>query len=56
MKIITLLKNIASKGNSAVIMVTHNTKIVEVADRVIEINDGKIVKNYNNTTIKKLRI
>lgn len=54
MKIIALLKNIASQGNSAVIMVTHNSKIAEVADRVIEINDGKIVKDYNNTIIKKV--
>ncbi len=50
--IIQLLKNLAKNGDSAVIVVTHNANIALVADRVINISDGKIVSDEINKDIK----
>lgn len=43
-----LLKSLVSKFDKTLIMVTHNPEIAREADRVIEINDGKVVKDKDN--------
>ncbi len=50
--IISLLKDIAKKYKVTVIIVTHNSKISECADRIIRIQDGKIIENKKNKNIK----
>lgn len=52
--IIQLLKDLAKTEDSAVVVVTHNANIAEVADRVIRINDGKIASDVYNQTIKEV--
>ena len=47
--ILKLLKRISEQGNQSVIIVTHNANIAYVADRVIHLSDGKIVKNEINS-------
>lgn len=47
-KIIALLKEISRKQDGSVIVVTHNSKIADCADRVLKLNDGKIVADYYN--------
>ena len=42
-EIITFLKSLAHKGNLTVIMVTHDTEMARLADRIIRIKDGKLV-------------
>lgn len=42
-EIITLLKESNKKYNQTIIMITHNTEIAKMADRIIKIEDGKIV-------------
>ncbi|MDE5714840.1 MAG: ABC transporter ATP-binding protein [Anaeroplasmataceae bacterium] len=46
--ILKLLKSISDSGNQSVIIVTHNANIALVANRVIHLSDGKIVKNEVN--------
>ena len=51
-KIIKLLKDISNELNMTVIIVTHNQSIAEVAERVIEINDGTIISDRLNENVK----
>ena len=44
-EIVQLLKTSNKKYNQTVIMITHNPEIAKVADRIIKIEDGKIVKD-----------
>lgn len=46
--VVNLLKSLVSKFDKTLIMVTHNPEIAREADRVIEINDGKVVKDKDN--------
>lgn len=46
--ILKLLKNLSQTGNQSVIIVTHNANIALIADRVIHLSDGKIIKDEKN--------
>lgn len=52
--ILKLLKKINKENKSTVIIVTHNAKISEVSDRVIKIQDGKIIEDYFNENVKNV--
>ena len=43
-EIVELLKVSNKKYNQTIIMITHNMEIAKIADRVLEIEDGKIIK------------
>ena len=43
-EIVSLLKKSNKELNQTIIMITHNPEIAKVADRIIKIEDGKIVK------------
>ena len=43
-EIVALLKKTNKELNQTIIMITHNMEIAKVADRIIKIEDGKIVK------------
>ncbi len=47
-EIITLLKLSNKKYKQTIIMITHDIEIAKIADRVITIDDGKIVKDEQN--------
>ena len=42
-EVLGLLKLTSKKFSQTIIMITHNEKIAQMADRVIRIEDGKIV-------------
>ena len=42
-EIVTLLKKSNKEFNQTIIMITHNMEIAKVADRIIKIEDGKII-------------
>lgn len=52
--ILRLLKDIAKKHNTNVIIVTHNQAIKDMADQVIYIKNGKISKIENNINPKDI--
>lgn len=47
-EILKLIENINRKYGNTIIMVTHNDAIKHMADRVFELRDGTIRKNYTN--------
>ena len=52
LQILDLLKQIADEGK-LVIMVTHSEKVASISSRVIEISDGKIIRDEKNENYKK---
>lgn len=47
-KIIKLLQDVSRKYHKTVIIVTHNSKIADVGDRLIRVQDGKIIYDQRN--------
>lgn len=48
-EILQLIESIKTKYGNTIIMVTHNSAIKNMADRVIRLHDGKVRENYVNT-------
>ncbi len=46
--VMVLLKKLAVKNHSAIIVVTHDRRMVEGFDRVFEVSDGRIVSERRN--------
>lgn len=46
-----LMREINNKFNTTFLIVTHDRKIAERTDRIIEIKDGRIILDVNNTPI-----
>jgi len=40
--VVTLLQNLAREGNCTILMVTHDNRILDVADRIINLVDGRL--------------
>jgi len=49
-EIIDLLKKANKEYNQTILLVTHDSSIAKQADRIITINDGKIVKDEKSNT------
>lgn len=47
-KILKLLQDASMKLGATVIIITHNAAIKPMADQIIELRDGKIIKDYIN--------
>ncbi len=57
--IMDLLKELAHEKNRAVVVVTHDNRIFDYADRIVEIEDGRIggaEKNYTNKSAANLSV
>lgn len=44
-QIVDLLQDLAKKQGSAILMVTHDNRILDIADRIVEMEDGRITKS-----------
>ncbi|MBD1861061.1 MULTISPECIES: ABC transporter ATP-binding protein [Trichocoleus] len=44
--VIELLRNLAKEGGRTVLMVTHDPRIMDVADRVVNLEDGMLDQRY----------
>lgn len=53
MEVMGLLKTTSSKFNQTIVMITHNEEIAQLADRIIRIEDGKIVGGGENAVSKQ---
>lgn len=52
-QILQILKDIADRDNKLVIMVTHSEKVASISSRIVEISDGKIIRDEKNAEYKK---
>lgn len=43
-QIVDLLQNLAKQQGSAILMVTHDNRILDIADRILEMEDGRIIR------------
>lgn len=43
-QIVDLLQDLAKKQGSAILMVTHDNRILDIADRILEMEDGRIIR------------
>lgn len=50
-KTLELIKKVAKENDCTIIMVTHNYPITQIADRIIEMRSGKIIKDIKNKNI-----
>lgn len=53
-KIVELLLSLKKEGDKTIVVVTHNAKLAEVADRVIKLFDGEIADNTVNLNPKNV--
>lgn len=56
MDVMKLIKSIAKENNQTIVMVTHDRRLAEFADRIIHILDGKIqsIEVANDVTVTEL--
>ena len=53
-KVLSLLKNTTKENNIALIIVTHNSKLEEISDKLIRLKDGKILSMEKNEHPKSI--
>jgi putative ABC transport system ATP-binding protein len=47
-QVLSILREITDQGDRTIVVVTHNTQISTIANRVIELRDGEIVGTHHN--------
>ena len=50
--VMALLKELALKNHSAILVVTHDHRMVENFDKIYEVRDGRIIGERTNSTSK----
>lgn len=47
-QIVDLLHDLSKRQGSAILMVTHDNRILDIADRILEMEDGRIIRARGN--------
>ena len=47
-EVLKFVQKVNAEFGSTVVIITHNQEIRKIADRIIEVKDGKIIRNYMN--------
>ncbi|MDP5337475.1 MAG: ABC transporter ATP-binding protein, partial [Nodularia sp. (in: cyanobacteria)] len=52
--VVNLMQQLAREQNCAILIVTHDNRILDVADRIIHMEDGRLIKEVvcNPTTVE----
>ncbi|MDY0122394.1 MAG: MacB family efflux pump subunit [Sulfurimonas sp.] len=53
-EVIALLQKLSDEGHT-IILITHDPKVAQIADRIIEIEDGKIIKDPEPKKVKEAK-
>jgi putative ABC transport system ATP-binding protein len=49
--VVTLLKRLGRERGTTTLMVTHDAKILDLADRIITLEEGRIIKDTAPITV-----
>jgi putative ABC transport system ATP-binding protein len=49
-QIVDVLQDLAKRQGSAILMVTHDNRILDIADRILEMEDGRIIRTVKGGT------
>lgn len=50
-EVLKLLRNINKRYNTTILLVTHNSEIAKMADRIVMLKNGQIIKNEKNPEV-----
>lgn len=50
-EVVTLMQKLARQRNSAIILVTHDDRILDIADRIITLEDGRLVAQEKKSEV-----
>lgn len=50
--IIKLLKDVNQHYNTTIVVITHDDRLIPIADHVIKISDGKVIEDYEQRPLK----
>lgn len=53
-QILQIFKDINKEFNTTIVLVTHNDKILEIASRILKVDNGKITADYYNKNMKSI--
>jgi putative ABC transport system ATP-binding protein len=49
--VVNLMQKLAQEQNCTILMVTHDNRILDIADRIVYMEDGKLVQNPDTLTL-----
>ena len=50
--VVNLMQKLAKEQDSTILMVTHDNRILDIADRIVHMEDGKLVKGSKKELVK----
>jgi putative ABC transport system ATP-binding protein len=51
-EIVNLMQQLAQKQGCAILLVTHDSRILHIADRILQLEDGSLIKRRSQTAFK----
>ncbi len=51
--VVNLMQKLAKEQDSTILMVTHDNRILDIADRIVHMEDGKLVKGSKKELVKR---
>ena len=50
--VVEIMQSLAKNQGTTILLVTHDNRILDIADRIVEMEDGLLTRNSSNTTIQ----
>ena len=50
--VVEIMQNLAKNQGTTILLVTHDNRILDIADRIVEMEDGLLTRNSSNTVIQ----
>jgi len=50
--VVEIMQSLAKNQGTTILLVTHDNRILDIADRIIQMEDGLLTRNSSNTVIQ----